>query len=122
MNTSSQEIVSDETAGREERKYEMSVASKERRLIRPIVHRRIDEHFHFERSGAAKVRLLLPFGRGLQNLERIRRQNTTGSRDHKLRPEGQRLSIERQHHLHNAVHCNPKSKPEIARAEEMTAA
>ena len=39
MNTPSQEIVSDETAGREERKYEMSVASKECRLIRPIVHR-----------------------------------------------------------------------------------
>jgi hypothetical protein len=99
----------------------MSVASKECGLILPIVHCRVDEHFHFERSRAAKVRLLLPSGRGLQNLERIRCQNTTCSRDHKLGPEGQRLSIESQHHLHNAVHCNPKSKPEIARAEEMTA-
>ena len=121
MDTSSQEIVGDEAAGREDRKYEMSVASEERGLICDIVHRRIDEHFHFERSKAAKVHPLLPPGRGMQNLQRIRRQNTTCSRDRKLCPEGQRLSIERHHH-HNAVHCNLKSAAELARAEEMTAA
>jgi hypothetical protein len=122
VNTSSQQIVSNDTTWGQHRKHQMPMPSEERGVVRGIFHCGIDQHFHFERSRAVRLlHLCSPAHRGLQDIGGICCDETTHASDQTLCVERKCLPIESQHHRHN-VHSNANSSEETAREKEMTVA